>query len=625
MSGKEKKKNTTPTDEELQAVIKVTSLAGAGCAFTASILAILATALPWWTGTASSQLLKVGLDGTETTISSVISLWSFDLVLNLAPEEGELEGREHRLTPTWADVCQTAERTMPVVPGECGNVVAAQACTILCCMLAAVSAGLVLVSRRFSNLLLLAAGACAILACFFALGGLFMGVLTSTAGLTGIGFIMLMAAMATSGLAVACIFYAATKALPPEPIVDSEGKASRLKRAQESYQKNADMIAQLEEGQKRKKQEREAQEAEGPKKKQPVMLKRVIFWSQENDGDEDVELPMELLEAAYQEIDEDGSGSLTLEELVDALKACGLNASQAAADNVMREIDKNMDGTIDIHEFVMFFRTLEEMNQFQKKTEQRAQFLVFICNFCFLTHIIVVGVLLMVFIRMDEASNPDNYTIMKNLLIAFSVVLCLLFMSVIAIPAARMTLGPSIAAWQYHYYKAMQNQGVKQISSGQNTQTGRSRGLRGAAWTEGAGEGPAAVNAAKYGASYRVTRMTYDKSADFAQGGMSQRPLSTPGSALESAGDMTASTLGGGAAQTATHNVPGAILSKTGEFLRYDPASFRTAAMSSMGARMPMSFTPMQVQNLGTSSDDPSMPQGMMAITDGGGPGSFYR
>ncbi|CAE7512340.1 unnamed protein product, partial [Symbiodinium pilosum] len=62
----------------------------------------------------------------------------------------------------------------------------------------------------------------------------------------------------------------------------------------------------------------------------------------------------------------------------------------AAATTVMQEIDKNMNGTIDIHEFVMFFRTLEEMTRFQRKTQQRAQFLSYVLNFCFLVHIILV-------------------------------------------------------------------------------------------------------------------------------------------------------------------------------------------------------------------------------------------
>eukprot|EP00440_Ansanella_granifera_P075864 gb/GFBE01082329.1/.p1 GENE.gb/GFBE01082329.1/~~gb/GFBE01082329.1/.p1 ORF type:complete len:631 (+),score=166.02 gb/GFBE01082329.1/:1-1893(+) len=623
-------KKLSSSEEELLQVIKVTSLTGAGCAFAASILAICATVLPWWTGTQASQLLKVGLDGTETTISSSITLWSFDLLLQLAPDEGELEGKEHRLMTTWDDTCLTAEQTMPVVPGECFNITVARAFTILVAILSPFSAVFVILSRRFSNLLLLAAGSCSLLSVFCSLGGVFMGVMTSTGGLTGVGFIMLLVAVGCSALAVCAIFYAATKAMPGESGAKEETRGSRLKRAQEAGKKNADMAAALEEGQRRKKKEQEqmADMGDGKFKKPPALMQKVIFWTEEH-MEEYEEIPLELLQAAYHEIDEDGSGSLTLEELVEALKACGLNASQEATTQVMKEIDKNMDGTIDIHEFVLFFRTLEEMTQFQKKTEQRAQFLTFICNFCFLAHIIIVGVMLMVFIRMDESANPDNYTIMKNMLLGFSVVLGLLFCSVIAIPAGRMTIGPNIVAWQYHYHKAMQA-APRRVGNNQSGQSQvHSGGLRGAAWTEGAGIGPGPVNAAKYGASYRVGRATYDQSADtfaaLASGGSQRGALTNTEYSMDPSGRDSHTAGSSSHGVNAAGGPPGAIMSKTGEFMRYDPAAYRTAAMSSMGARMPMSFTPMQVQNLGTSSDDPAMPQGMMAIDNGGGAGSFYQ
>ncbi|CAE7456042.1 unnamed protein product, partial [Symbiodinium necroappetens] len=84
--------------------------------------------------------------------------------------------------------------------------------------------------------------------------------------------------------------------------------------------------------------------------------------------------------------------------------------------------------------------TLEEMTRFQRKTQQRAQFLSYVLNFCFLVHIILVGVLLMIFIRMDEETGGDTYPILRNCLMAFSIVLVVLFLLVIGIPAARMTL-----------------------------------------------------------------------------------------------------------------------------------------------------------------------------------------
>merc|ERR1712094_105292 len=59
------------------------------------------------------------------------------------------------------------------------------------------------------------------------------------------------------------------------------------------------------------------------KKKVPVMLQRVLF-RKPVEGDDD-EIPTKMLEDAFAEIDGDGSGSIELDELVDALKLCGLD------------------------------------------------------------------------------------------------------------------------------------------------------------------------------------------------------------------------------------------------------------------------------------------------------------
>mmetsp|Transcript_81367 Transcript_81367/g.143607 ORF Transcript_81367/g.143607 Transcript_81367/m.143607 type:complete len:626 (-) Transcript_81367:97-1974(-) len=623
MSDKPLPKPISNEEEETKQVIKVMSQAGTALVFVASICALVGIVMPWWFN--SSALLEVGLNGTERTISADVSLWDFDLHLELAPAAGEIVGKEMHLQTTWDAMCITAAATLPSgPPATCGTVVLARLFIVLSALLSSVAAVFVILAKRFTPLLLLGGVAGSFLATFFTGAAAFMGVMMSTSGLNGWGFLFTGGAMVLNGLGVAAIFYAATKAMPPPDSEAEAGRGSRLRRAQDATKKAEEMAKQLEMGMAaRKKPDRqklgETDDAPASEKKKHVMLKRVIFWQEE--AEEGEELPMELLEAAYQEIDEDGSGSVTMEELVGSLNDCGLHASQTAADNVMKEIDKNMDGTIDIHEFVEFFRTLEEMDEFQKKTEARAQFLTFICNFCFLSHIVIVGVFLMIFIRMDEADNPDNYSIMQTMLMAFSVVLALLFMSVIAIPAARMTLGPQLVAWQYHYFKAMkppakvQNQNQTSVSSA-------AQGLRGAAWTEGAGEAPP-VNAAKYGASYRVSRMSYDMSADNYQQG-NQRAL-TAGTS-DSGRQYTAGSHSTPQTGQIPGAPPGAIMSKTGEFMRYNPTSYRDAAMSSKVARMPMSFTPMQVQNLGTSSDDPDQIAGMMAIGNGDmGGTSFYN
>ncbi|CAJ1345862.1 unnamed protein product [Effrenium voratum] len=453
-------------DEETKVVVKYVSFVGAALAFGAAILAIFAVSMPWWTGTQSSSLLNVGLDGTETTLGATITLWDFDLELQLAPKEGQLDGEIYNLRTTWDDTCAQAERTLPNVP-YCAEVSLARVCVILEAIFDSFFARGLVSGRLRSRILLLPPfffpelKLHLVLAVLFAFGAAGLGVMTSTTGLGGVGFMLLGASLVCSGLGVAAVFYAAAKAMPPPPDAIEEVRRTRMKNLQESTQREKEMAAILEENVQRRRRESESGEPGGAPgtgpKRVPVMLQKLIFYTQENEGNEEAELPMELLQAAYQEIDDDGSGSVTLVELCEALKLCGLNASEAAATTVMNEIDKNMNGTIDIHEFVMFFRTLEEMTRFQRKTQQRAQFLSYVLNFCFLLHIILVGVLLMIFIRMDEATGGDTYPILRNVLMAFSIVLVVLFLLVIGIPAARMTLGVQVAAWQHHYNTAIRS------------------------------------------------------------------------------------------------------------------------------------------------------------------------
>ncbi|CAK9048040.1 unnamed protein product, partial [Durusdinium trenchii] len=516
------------------------------------------------------------------------------------------------------------ERTSATVP-YCTEVTIARACIILEAIFSSFMAAMVILARRFSPLLLLAAVGCGVIGVLFAFGAAGLGVMTSTTGLGGYGFLLLGGSLVTGGLGVAAVFYAAAKAMPPPPDGLEEVRKTRMSNLQESTQREKDLAAMLEENVQRRRRESEAEsgtgQPAGPRtvRRVPVMLQKVIFWTQENEENEEAELPMELLQAAYQEIDEDGSGSVTLVELVDALKLCGLNASEAAATTVMQEIDKNMNGTIDIHEFVMFFRTLEEMTRFQRKTQQRAQFLSYVLNFCFLLHIILVGVLLMIFIRMDEATGGDTYPILRNCLMVFSIVLVVLFLLVIGIPAARMTLGVQVAAWQHHYNTSLQPS-AKFKNKQRSVESSGAGGVRSAAWAEGAGTAQPQVNAAKYGASYRVSKMTYDAAGE--QAALQQQAEAVPAArpSVGAPGHLShrshrsehSQVPSGAGSAVPTARPQGAILSKTGEFVRYDPAAYRNAAMNSMGARMPMSFTPMQVQNMGTSADEPGQVPGVM-------------
>jgi len=649
-----------PDGEENAQVIKITSLTGATLAFVASILSICAILLPWWTGKGSSVLIKAGMDGTETTMSAEIDLWKYDLSLLLAPEEGSLTGKDFRIVATWDEMCSTAAvgrqlssrrrrsssgasssgfsgagaATSSTAPPECMQIKVARLFTCLTPIFACFSAMTVIVARRFSPLLLLAGAGFGVLATVSSLAGCVTAFVMSATGLVGTGFILLLAAVGLSGVAVVCIFYAAAKAMPGPSGLPDEMRTTRASRVQEAHTKSKQLRAQVEEQFARSLEDEPEHHMDpegGRKEKVPVALKRTLYWSQENPDEPDLEIPTELLQAAYLEIDDDQSGSVTIEELVEALQRCGLPASKTAAENVIHEVDKNADGTIDIHEFIEFFRTLEEMDRFSKKTEARAQFLTFICNFCFLAHIIIVGVVLMIFIKMDQAENKDNYSIMMNMLVAFSIDLGLLFIAIIAIPAARLTLGANITAWKFHYAKEIRKrkrakEGIKSDHTDRSTRGG----IRSSAWAEGAGFGPPPVNAAMYGASYRVSRMSHDQTLtdmyapqDTRGMLMMPNPASDAGSGSRAASHLRGAAGGIGQPHRAMQQtqMPVAakstgIMSKTGDFVRYDPDAFKSAAKVAMRGGALMSFTPMQVQNMATSADEVD-PPGMLSIGNG--------
>jgi hypothetical protein len=100
-------------------------------------------------------------------------------------------------------------------------------------------------------------------------------------------------------------------------------------------------------------------------------LKQVLFWQAEHGHEEDVDIPVEILQQAFQEIDVDFSGEIDTSELLYALRQCGLPASERATESIVKEIDINNSGDIDVHEFVDFFRQIQELQR--QKKEVRGQ------------------------------------------------------------------------------------------------------------------------------------------------------------------------------------------------------------------------------------------------------------
>mmetsp|Transcript_33359 Transcript_33359/g.69778 ORF Transcript_33359/g.69778 Transcript_33359/m.69778 type:complete len:637 (+) Transcript_33359:118-2028(+) len=581
-------------------------------------LCCLSIFMPWWEGASSGSMISTPAGTDRKVAEATISLWAYDLKVEVGSVDDEGGVTEQAESSTWDTMCSLAAEETKESPPECAQVATIRAFTILPMLFAFFAVVPILLAKKISPLLLVIGAALGMAADFFAFLGMIIGVMLSTSGLGGMGFLCLLIGWLLGMVAIASTLFTAGKAMPPDhlPGAPVEVKVNREDKAEAARKKAAKEALELakkfggprgdrsDDGSARSSHSGGSQAQAAPQEKAPVMLQKVLFWSEEHNEDEPV--PTELLELAYREIDTDDSGTILLEELVAGLAKCGLNASPAAMESVMLEIDKNSDGTVDIHEFVEFFRRIEELSQFNKKSQQRAQFLVVVCNCCFLFHIIVVGVMLMLFIKMDPGEDPDTYMIMQNGLMVFCVDLGILFCCVILIPAGRLTIGSNVKAWNAHYEAAMAaRRSVKPVSSGNTS----GPGPRGPAWAAGGvSVAPPAVNAAMYGASYRVNKFQLQDANPF-DVEMPQDTLgtfqSTQGSNMH--GNQFGSTRGSqisyasGVSSGKRSSVkadPGVILSKTGEFLRYDPSQYRLAAMMCIENGAPASFTPMQVQNI---------------------------
>jgi hypothetical protein len=493
------------------------------------------------------------------------------------------------------DVCADVATTEGTA---CASVVAARAMTILA-MIFAFTGLVAIIVARFTTPLLLVAGAFgAILTAVFAAVGCGMGVMATTAGsgmgIGGVGFISLGVTMVFGAGATAVSFYTAAQSMREEDLGDGH-RVPREVRASEARAKAAQAAAVLEEHAQKSGASTTSSQR---KKKQFTHLRQVLFWNDSKGvHDDDEEIPTELLEKAFREIDENGGGSIDMTELVDALRSCGLNANMTAAEIVMKDIDKNASGDVDIHEFVEFFRYTEELKKMDKKNKRRAQFLSIICNGCFVMHVFGVSALLMLFVKMDQDENPQTYTLTRTMFIFFCVNLGLLCAFVIVLRALTITLGPQWVIWQGYYEKHL-NDAAKNLQK-IKAQPRNDGGLRQAAWaTKGpvAGlPGPGAVNAAKYGASWRRPKalLPGEETGEFT------------GTQTGLGGTGYASTQGGGHGTEGSGQVhTGIILNRDGGFERYDPASYWQAQRLAMDKDAPRSFNTMQVHSISRPQED---------------------
>lgn len=569
--------------------------------FICAAMAVFGLMFPWWTGPSAGTVI-----GEDTMRRGTITLWEYDAtVLEQPTDSASGEPFERAETGNWDDRCDSDK----TIKSNCETIFTMRAMLFIMIILSFTAIVLMYFGITKSPLAMVAGAFIAAIAALCGFIGLGLCAMLSFKSLSGTGLYIFGAAPFLAFTAAAMAIYGSHK-LMVDALHQAEiepWKAPRQDRAEQARDKARAEAEALENHLHSPEPAKEEEvDEEAPQRKAPVMLRKILYWNEENDAD--AEIPTYMLELAFREIDADMGGSIDTSELVTALRLCGLNASDAATDTVMKEIDKNASGDIDIHEFVEFFRTMEELHRFHKRSVARAQFLTFLCNFCFIFMIIVVITLIMVVIRMNrEGKGGDNMMIITTVLHVCSAFLGILCLCVIAIPAGRLTAGPSIDMWVKQYEIQFAHRRKKKNVGGEPPPQGSKAG----GWP---GSEPQTVNAAMFGASYRSTKQQMNPqltNAQFQESAVTPFPQDAIADSPQGA---HTGTLRSSARVAQSHKPPpGAITDKAGQMLQYNPDAYRTAALRSMEQRPAMSFTPMQARDYECPENQPP---GMLALGD---------
>jgi hypothetical protein len=129
---------------------------------------------------------------------------------------------------------------------------------------------------------------------------------------------------------------------------------------------------------------------------QRPMLKRLVLGKIEA---RDVESSIAHYKDAFSEIDAKGKGFIKLRELVNALRECGLEVNADAATRVMKELDPEFSGEIELQEFIDFFQTLAELRRYHRKSEQQWYCCTSACALILLANAVAASVLVLMFVR----------------------------------------------------------------------------------------------------------------------------------------------------------------------------------------------------------------------------------
>mmetsp|Transcript_5421 Transcript_5421/g.11999 ORF Transcript_5421/g.11999 Transcript_5421/m.11999 type:complete len:414 (-) Transcript_5421:21-1262(-) len=118
--------------------------------------------------------------------------------------------------------------------------------------------------------------------------------------------------------------------------------------------------------------------------------------------------PRSVLVEAFREIDYRYNGYILVDDLVEALQACGLKANHEAAVRILSELDTNLDGRVTVEEFIDFVRHLEDMQRFTLQRKAQGHFLVVCKYFCFVFNTVLLCFLVLVLVRIGDSNiNPE--------------------------------------------------------------------------------------------------------------------------------------------------------------------------------------------------------------------------
>eukprot|EP00930_Biecheleria_cincta_P040104 TRINITY_DN27511_c0_g1_i1.p1 TRINITY_DN27511_c0_g1~~TRINITY_DN27511_c0_g1_i1.p1 ORF type:complete len:832 (+),score=79.20 TRINITY_DN27511_c0_g1_i1:110-2605(+) len=162
-------------------------------------------------------------------------------------------------------------------------------------------------------------------------------------------------------------------------------------------------------------------------------------------------VPQKLLEPAFQSMDVDRTGTVSLSEFRVALQRCGVSSTRAAVDRILQAIDGDGNGVLDIREFRDFFDEIQEMLRYDAEVRVARMLSKVFCRLCLVFNI--AGAFALTIFVIQGVSSELIVTAFPLLIIS-STVLCVYM---IGIPLLQGMLGRQPAIWHQHFYRSYRN------------------------------------------------------------------------------------------------------------------------------------------------------------------------